>query len=49
MGNRFIQKIPLNPPLLKGEDMKKDSEQVGMTNNTFWPLIEVFESLRKFH
>ena len=25
MENRFIQKIPLNPPLPKGEDAKKDS------------------------
>jgi len=32
MENRFIQKIPLNPPLPKGEDEKKDSRQAGMTN-----------------
>ena len=28
MENRFIQKIPLNPPLPKREDAKKDSIQV---------------------
>jgi hypothetical protein len=28
MENRFIQKIPLNPPLPKGEDAKKDSLRV---------------------
>jgi hypothetical protein len=27
MEDRFIQKIPLNPPLPKGEDIKKDSGQ----------------------
>jgi len=32
MENRFIQKIPLNPPLPKGEDAKKDSRQAGMTD-----------------
>jgi hypothetical protein len=31
MENRFIQKIPLNPPLPKGEDARKDSRQAGMT------------------
>jgi len=33
MENKFIQKIPLNPPLPKGEDArKKDSRQAGMTS-----------------
>jgi len=26
MENRFIQKIPLNPPLPKGENARKDSQ-----------------------
>jgi len=30
MEYKFIQKIPLNPPLLKGENIKKD---FGMTDN----------------
>ena len=34
MENRFIQKIPLNPPLPKGEDARKDSRQAGMTDGT---------------
>jgi len=28
MENRFIQKIPLSPPLPKGEDTRNDSRQV---------------------
>jgi hypothetical protein len=28
MENRLIQKIPLNPPLPKGEDARKDSLRV---------------------
>ena len=28
MENRLIQKIPLNPPLSKGEDTRKDSLRV---------------------
>ena len=32
MENRLIQKIPLNPPLPKGEDARKDSRQAGMTD-----------------
>jgi hypothetical protein len=31
MENRFIQKIPLNPPLPRWEDTGKDSRQAGMT------------------
>ena len=31
MENRLIQKIPLNPPLPKGEDARKDSRQAGKT------------------
>jgi hypothetical protein len=31
MENRSIQKIPLNPPLLKGENTRKDAGQAGMT------------------
>jgi hypothetical protein len=27
-GDIFIQKIPLNPPLPKGEDTRKDSRQI---------------------
>jgi hypothetical protein len=34
MENKFIQKIPLNPPLPKGEDTRKDSRQAGMTKET---------------
>src|SRR4030042_3946819 len=34
MENRFIQKIPLNPPLPKGENARKDSRQAGMTKKT---------------
>jgi hypothetical protein len=34
MENRLIQKIPLNPPLPKGEDARKDSRQAGMTDGT---------------
>jgi len=28
MENRLIQKIPINPPLSKGEDARKDSLRV---------------------
>jgi len=31
-GNIFLQKIPLYPPFQKGEDIKRDSGQAGMTN-----------------
>jgi hypothetical protein len=31
MENRFIQEIPLYPPFPKGEDIKRDSGQAGMT------------------
>ena len=39
MENRLVQKIPLNPPLPKGEDARKDSlrvvdRQAGMTKET---------------
>jgi hypothetical protein len=30
-GNIFLQKIPLYPPFPKGEDIKRDSGQAGMT------------------
>jgi hypothetical protein len=31
MENNFIQEIPPYPPFPKGEDMKRDSGQAGMT------------------
>jgi len=40
MENRRIQKIPLNPPLTKGEDARKDSRQAGMTKETKIKFID---------
>jgi hypothetical protein len=41
----LFKKIPLNPPLLKGEDTRKDSRQAGMTDGLMcfkiFELIEV--------
>src|SRR4030042_3033137 len=45
MENRLIQKIPLNPPLPKGEDARKDSRQAGMTDG----LAYQGENERKYY
>jgi hypothetical protein len=36
MGNRIIEKIPLNPALPQKEDMKKDSRQNGKTYTAYY-------------
>jgi hypothetical protein len=39
MENRFMQKIPLNPPLLKGEGIQKNFGCDGMTDRHIAALL----------